>query len=98
MKEGVVENSLQAIHEGVTLGEWVKAISEWDELPPTIQALEHHRGTERFEALRKKAEIYKEKSGFYPKVFLAIMGPISQHKPRADFIKGFFEVGGFEVL
>lgn len=26
------------------------------------------------------------------------MGPLVQHKIRADFIRGFFEVGGFEVL
>ena len=32
------------------------------------------------------------------KVFLANMGPIPQHKPRADFSTGFFEVGAFEVI
>ena len=26
------------------------------------------------------------------------MGPISKHKPRADFAKGFFETGGFELI
>jgi methylmalonyl-CoA mutase len=26
------------------------------------------------------------------------MGPIPQHKARADFTTGFFEVGGFEIL
>ena len=26
------------------------------------------------------------------------MGPIPQHKPRADFSTGFFEVGAFEVI
>ena len=26
------------------------------------------------------------------------MGPIPQHKPRADFTLGFFEVAGFKVL
>jgi methylmalonyl-CoA mutase len=97
-KEEIVETSMQAIHEGITLGEWVQAVSESDEVPPSIQALQLHRGAEYFEALRKKAEIYKEKSGSYPKVFLANMGPISEHKARADFAKGFFEVGGFEVI
>jgi methylmalonyl-CoA mutase len=33
-----------------------------------------------------------------PRVFLANMGPVSQHKARADFSRGFFEVGGFEVI
>ena len=26
------------------------------------------------------------------------MGPLRQHKARADFARGFFEVGGFEVV
>ena len=26
------------------------------------------------------------------------MGPIPQHKPRADFSTGFFEVAAFEVI
>lgn len=97
-KEGIVDTSLQAIHAGVTLSEWVQAVSESDEVPPKIQALKLHRGAEHFEDLRKKAEIFKEKNGSYPKVFLANMGTNSQHKAQADFAKGFFEVGGFEVI
>ena len=96
--EQIVYTSIKAIHAGATLSEWVQAVSKSDEAPSTIQALDIHRGTERFEALRKKAEMFKEKNGSYPKVFLANMGPIPQHKPRADFAKGFFEVGGFEVI
>ena len=98
MNEGIVDTSLQAMEAGVTLREWAHAVSEPDDVPPTIQALKAYRGAQPFEALRRKAEIFKEKNGSYPKVFLANMGPISQHKARADFIKGFFEVGGFEVM
>ncbi|MCQ6275373.1 acyl-CoA mutase large subunit family protein [Bacillus sp. V3B] len=97
-KEGNVHLSLEAIQAGITLSEWVKAIRQMDKASPTIQALNIHRGAERFEGLRKKAEMYKETNGSYPKVFLANMGPISQHKPRADFSREFFGVGGFEVI
>ena len=38
------------------------------------------------------------RTGARPKVFLANMGPIPQHKARADFSTGFFEAGGFEVI
>jgi len=31
-------------------------------------------------------------------VFLANMGPIPQHKARADFSRGFLEVGAFDVI
>jgi methylmalonyl-CoA mutase len=97
-EEKFVETSLKAIQAGVTLGEWVQAICQSDEVLPTIKVLHRHRGAEPFEALRKRAETFKEKNGSYPKVFLANMGPIPQHKARADFAAGFFESGGFEVI
>ncbi|MCH6264465.1 methylmalonyl-CoA mutase family protein [Neobacillus citreus] len=97
-QDGIVDTTINAIQAGVTVGEWVQAVKESSEIPPEIQALHLHRGAESFEALRKKADTHKEKNGSYPKVFLANLGPISQHKPRADFAKGFFEVGGFEVV
>ena len=49
-------------------------------------------------AVAAKSEEYKKANGFGPKVFLATMGPLVQHKIRADFIRGFFEVAGFEVI
>ena len=43
-------------------------------------------------------EEYKKKTGDNVKIFLANMGPIPQHKARADFTTGFLQVGAFEVL
>jgi len=63
-----------------------------------VKPLAIHRAVEHFEALRKASAEYKAKNGFGPKLFLATMGPLIQHKIRADFIRGFFEVGGFEVI
>ena len=62
-----------------------------------IKALDIRRAVEHFEALRMASMAAKEK-GNAPKIFLATMGPFIQHKIRADFIRGFFEVGGFEVV
>lgn len=59
----------------------------------TCKAIESHRLTEQFEALRQQT-----KAGGGIKVFSCNMGPIPQHKARADFSRGFFEVGGFEVI
>ena len=64
----------------------------------TVTAITPHRWTEQFEALRVKTEEHTAKTGKKLKVFLANMGPLSQHKARADFTVGFMEVGGFEVL
>ena len=64
----------------------------------TVAAIEPHRLTERLETLRIKTEEQAAKTGENITVFLANMGPLSQHKARADFSTGFMEVGGFTVL
>lgn len=63
-----------------------------------VTAIEPHRWSERFEALRKTTEDFKAKNNDNVKIFLANMGPIPQHKARADFTTGFLQVGAFEVL
>ncbi|MDR1132602.1 MAG: acyl-CoA mutase large subunit family protein [Synergistaceae bacterium] len=57
-----------------------------------------HRWTEQFEELRRRTESYKAENGSGVRIFLANMGPVSQHKARADFITGFMEVAGFDIL
>ncbi|MDR0654090.1 MAG: acyl-CoA mutase large subunit family protein [Synergistaceae bacterium] len=56
------------------------------------------RWTEQFEELRGRTESYKAEHGTGVRIFLANMGPLPQHKARADFITGFMEVGGFDIL
>ncbi|THE11252.1 methylmalonyl-CoA mutase [Bacillus timonensis] len=56
------------------------------------------RISESFEQLRQASEQYLQTSGERPKVGLINLGPIPEHKPRADFITGFFEAGGFQVV
>jgi methylmalonyl-CoA mutase len=63
-----------------------------------IEPILPRRWTEQFEKLRGRTEAYKKRAGDNVKVFLANMGPVSQHKARADFITGFMEVAGFDVL
>jgi len=57
-----------------------------------------HRWTERFEALRERTLAYEARTGKTVDIFLANMGPIPQHKARADFSAGFFEVAHFNML
>lgn len=52
-----------------------------------------------FEQLRANASCYAaQRGGDAPKIFLLTMGPLKQHKARADFVRGFLEPGGFEVV
>lgn len=94
----VVEAGIAAALDGATIGDLFKTMYPAGEPAPTVQAVRIHRGAELYEALRKASEQYATQHGTPPTVFLANMGPIPQHKPRADFATGFFEVGGFQVL
>lgn len=51
-----------------------------------------------FEKLRSTARAYAKDRGGAPSIFLLNMGPVKQHKARADFVRGFLEPGGFEVI
>ncbi|MCU0371857.1 MAG: acyl-CoA mutase large subunit family protein [Ignavibacteria bacterium] len=92
-----IDFAAQAFILGATLEDVSKACGYYDE-KVLLKKLEFRRGSEIFEELRSKSFDYKEKSGKLPGIFLAAFGPLKQHKPRADFSRGFFEVGGFNVI
>lgn len=56
------------------------------------------RLAEPLEKLREWSQWYAEENGTPPQIFLANMGPLRQHKARAEFTRSFFEVGGFELI
>ena len=64
----------------------------------TVTPVKAWRAAEGYEALRAIADRFAKSSGKRPQVFLAKIGPVKQHKPRADFAAGFFAVGGFEAI
>ncbi|MBN1632637.1 MAG: acyl-CoA mutase large subunit family protein [Ignavibacteria bacterium] len=63
-----------------------------------IKPLKTVRSSEIFEILRDVTDDIKDKTGKTPSVFLAAMGPVKQHKARADFSRGFLEVAGLNVI
>lgn len=94
----VITVGAEAYLEGATLGEISKAIFANPGEKVTINKVKTNRLAEIFEELRDASLAYKEKTGSAPKIFLANMGPLKQHKARADFSRGFFEAGGFNVI
>ena len=87
-----------AADAGATLGEVRNSLNDDNEEPLKITPLGIHRWTEQYEALRQRTEKFKADTGNNVRIFLANMGPIPQHKARADFITGFMEVANFEIL
>ena len=89
---------VEAFMSGATIGEVRAALDDGFEGEETARAIGAHRWTEEIEALRKRTEDYMERTGKTIKVFLANMGPVPQHKARADFSAGFMEVAHFDVV
>lgn len=51
-----------------------------------------------FERLRDATLAHKQKTGAFPTIFLANLGPIAKHTGRATFAKNYFEAGGIQAL
>ncbi len=51
-----------------------------------------------FEALRDRAEAHLAETGKRPGIFVAALGPASEHSARADFARRLFAAGGIEVV
>lgn len=94
----LVERAVEAAAGGASIGQLTAALKNGDADHAAIQSLEIHRGAEKYEQLRRSMERRYQATGSRLKVFLANIGPIPQHKARADFSTGFFEVGGFEII
>ena len=88
----------RALISGSTLGDVYRHLKAPEADCPRAPTLRIHRAAEPFEALRRNSDRHLAQTGRRPAVFLANMGPIPQHKARADFTTGFFQAGGFEVL
>ena len=91
-----IESLIAAAAKGATIAELRGVLGKAK--AEEIKSIVPHRWSERFEALRDITEIFKLESGDNVNVFLANMGPIPQHKARADFTSGFLQVGGFRVI
>lgn len=98
--DSLVTAAIAAAEAGATLPELMTALAKGATgEATTVDAIAPHRWSERFEALRKRTENYvKAHDGDNVRIFLANMGPIPQHKARADFTRGFLQVGAFDVL
>jgi methylmalonyl-CoA mutase len=90
----VVGLAIEAAAHGATLGEIARTLRDSSATIPQVASLPVRRLAEPFEQLRDAVE----RLGAKPKVFLANMGPVGQHKARADFSTGFFRAGGFDIL
>ena len=88
---------MEAAESGATLQDLYGLTSGSAEKPEAATPVKRQRGAERFENLREET-LKMAKSGMHTSVLLLNIGSLPNHKPRADFTRGFFEVGGFKIL
>lgn len=91
-----IDDAAEAFAGGATIGE-VEAAAHKKAGSIKVEPIAVHHWTERYEALRYDTEKYQKETGKNVEVFLANMGPIPQHKARADFSTSFLQVGEFNV-
>lgn len=94
----VLEACVAAVRAGATLGEVTRTLRIQDHPDEPMPRVTICRVSEGYEKLRLAVIEHGRRAGGRPKVFLAAMGPVRQHKARADFSRGFFEVAGFDVV
>lgn len=94
-----IDAAVEAASAGGTLGEITRALrASAPGEPAKASALCIHRLSQPYEQLRGASAAFALSTGKPPQVFLCNMGPLRQHKLRADFTRGFLEPGGFEVV
>lgn len=91
-----LEQTIAALLEGASFAR-LRALLAAGE-PARATALTCERLAQPFEALRDAADRFAAARGARPRVFLANLGPIPEHKARAGFAQNYFEAGGFETV
>jgi methylmalonyl-CoA mutase len=92
------ESCVEAIASGATLGEITRAVRINDSPSPPITPVCMTRVAAGLEQLRAATDRYVAAGNQRPKAFLLNMGPLREHKARADFSRGFLSVAGYEVI
>ena len=95
---GAIEAAAEAFKNGASLNAVAAAGGMGSGGGKSVTPLRRRRAALDYENLRTAMAAHKAKTGKAVPIFLANLGPIAQHKPRADFSSGFFTVGGFEML
>jgi methylmalonyl-CoA mutase len=88
---------VEAASQGATLGEMTGMLRHSADKQIQVEIVPARRDAEPFENLRgevKAASLNDPRKG---RVFCACLGDFAAYMPRLDFVRGFFQVGGFAV-
>ncbi|WP_294140162.1 methylmalonyl-CoA mutase family protein [uncultured Sanguibacteroides sp.] len=63
-----------------------------------VETLKPYRGTQAFEAMRLRTDMFAKENGHRPVVYMFPMGNLAMRKARAQFACNFFACAGFQVM
>ena len=93
------EVSTEAVEKALASGASFDAVvAAFGGRPTEVAPLPKRRLSDGFERLRDASSAYRAKTGQFPTIFLANLGPVAKHTGRASFSKNFFEAGGIQTL
>jgi methylmalonyl-CoA mutase len=95
---GLFESCVEAVAAGATIGEITRAIRINDTPCEPVTPVCITRAATLVERLRDAMDRFAARTQALPQVFLCNMGGLRDHKARADFARGFFSVGGYDVI
>ena len=96
-REHWLETMTEAVGQGATLGEVVAILRHDTDSDLDIQPVPERRDAEPFERLRAQVAARAAAEPADGRVFCACLGNVARYMPRLDFVRGFFQAGGFEV-
>ncbi|MEX2606285.1 MAG: methylmalonyl-CoA mutase family protein [Kiritimatiellia bacterium] len=94
-KAGTMPAIEDAVAAGALFSEVVSACSHGQ--CTRVNPVELGRLSTEYESLRERMEAHVAQNGKAPCVFMAQMGPVSQHKIRSDFSQEFLKPAGFVI-
>jgi methylmalonyl-CoA mutase len=91
------EMAIDAASHGATLGDIARALRGEAHATPRVPPIATQRTAQPFECLREASSRHRSRTGGPPLVFQANLGSSRLFRARADWVSGFFAVGGFKV-
>ena len=96
--EELFENMVEAGAQGATLGELTGILRHDADTQHQVEPIPLRRDAQPFEDLRERVAAVQQARPEKARVFCACLGDFARYMPRVDFVRRFFQAGGFEVV
>lgn len=94
----IIDTAIDAVDKGATIGELSFALRTGVGDSVSTKSLKEIKLSAEFDELKNKSFDIENRRGAKPEIILLNMGSVKEFKARADFSRGFFETGGFNVI